>query len=190
MPESEPTISVPLYGTKKEIWKIVLAARPKQPAGRKVEVLIFVACHWAMIDFATGANPEKFTQAALVRAVQKIMEARKKRLDCGGAIVTPHINTLNDRCRDWLIWRASKPGDKLKAVRRTNVRQALLNLRYTCAEEIWKARYCENELPESFRKMGVSEHHIKWNNIQVDITKLVRRMPFIPLNKKNPKCST
>lgn len=179
MTESEPTISVPLYGKKNEIWKIILAARRERLGGRRTEKLIFIACHFAMIDFATEANKEKFSQGALVRAVQKMMEARKEWLDCGGAIAVPHFNTLKNRCRDWLIWRASKDDKALKAVRRPNVRKALLNLRFSVTEDIWKSRYCEKAMPDSLRKMGLSAEKINWNNIQVRITNLVRSLPSI-----------
>jgi len=179
MSESQPTISVPLYGTKEQIWKIVLAARPKRPVGRKVETLIFIACHWAMIDFVTGTNKERFSHGALVRAVEKLMCSRKEWLNRGGAIAVPHVNTLKRRCRDWLIWRASKPDNALKAIRRTNVRQTLINLRYTCEESIWMARYCETEMPDRLKTMGALEWQIKWHTEQARVTKLVRSLPLI-----------
>lgn len=179
MSESGPTVRVPLYGTKDEIWKIVLAARPKPPVGRKVETLVFIACHWAMIDFVTGTNKERFSQGALVRAVQKLMQGRKEWLDCGAEIAVPHINTLKNRCRDWLIWRASKTDAALNGVRRRNVRETLINLRLTTTEDIWKSRYCEIEMPDGLSKMGDQKEKINWNNDQVRITKLVRTLPFL-----------
>lgn len=186
MPESGLTVSVPLYANKSEIWKIILAARRKRPAGRKTDGLLFIACHIAMIDFVTGTNQERFSQGALVRAVQKLLQERKEVLNCGGEIAVPHINTLKNRCRDWLIWRASKPDVALNAVQRTNVREALEGLRYTVTEDIWKSRYCEVEMPDGLGKMGVSKDKINWNNEQVRITKLVRSLPLFSKSNKTP----
>lgn len=189
-PDHKLTVTVPLYAKKSAIWKMILAERKKRHAGGKTDKLIFLACHWAMIDFVTGANKERFGQKALVRAVQKLMVARKEWLDCGGAIAVPHINTLTGRCRDWLIWRASKTDQELSAVKRPKVRQALMNIRYAFVDDIWKTRYCEIEMPNTLRMMGFSDDHIKWYNIQVRITKLVRNLPFIYKNQKRPKNTT
>lgn len=178
-------ISVPLYGKKNEIWKLIIAARQKRPAGRSVESLIFIACHWAMIDFVVGTNKEKFSQGALVRAVRKLLERRKEWLDCDGAIAVPVANTLKDRCRDWLIWRATKTDESLKAIRRPKVREALRNLRQTTTEDIWKSRYCEVEVPASM--IGLSKEKIKWINEQVRITKLVRSLPLFDKIHKPPR---
>lgn len=191
MSESGLTISVPLYARKSEIWKIILAARSeRRSVGRKTDKLVFIACHRAMIDFATGTNEERFSQRALARAVQKLMRARKEWLDCGGEIAVPTINTLNGRCRDWLIWRASKTDEALKAIKRPNVRKALIDLRYSVVEEVWQSRSCEIEMPDGLGKMGVSKDKINWNNEQVRITKLVRSLPLFSKGNKTPSLKT
>lgn len=182
MSESEPTISVPLYAKKSEIWKIVLAARSeRRSVGRKTDALVFIACHHAMSEFVTGMNEKRFSQGALVRAVQKLLRERKEWLSCGGEVAVPVINTLKARCRDWLIWRASKTNEALKAIKRPNVRKALIDLRYSVVEEVWQSRSCEIEMPDGLSKMGVSKEKIRWNNEQVRITNLVRSLP---LNRK------
>ena len=80
--------------------------------------------------------------------------------------------------------------EALKAVKRPNVRKALIGLRYSVVEEVWQSRSCEIEMPDGLGKMGVSKDKINWNNEQVRVTKLVRSLPLFSKSKKRPSVKT